>query len=222
MLRPEQESRLGKTDPWPSRGQAFAPLDGVCGPENFGSVEATVACLEATGMRHWEALGNASILWGPRAATLAFQAEIQTGVETPDAVKFLDELAGAAPELANTLLLGWLHGWYIRGDLWLSGLPWVQGLPERLILDGDLCLVGCNALACLGINMRIGGSFGLFGCRSLPQLPTGLTVGGDLDVRACERISRLPDDLKVQGNILGWPNLNVPKGVVVGGVIRLA
>lgn len=185
------------------------------------SEETIFKCLEATGMRHWEALGHISVMIGQCTARREWQAALDGGMTTPDTVKTLDELAISSPDFAQELLSEWLGGRHLKGDLCLNGLPWIRSLPENLTVDGDLGLIGCIGLEHLGANTTVGGSVGLLCCNSLSHLPSRLSVGSELDIRSCPKLSSLPPDLNVGGDLQLWPGIEVPVRVMVRGRIFL-
>ncbi|MDP2874730.1 MAG: hypothetical protein Q8O00_01015 [Holophaga sp.] len=179
--------------------------------------DAVLRSLEATGMRHWEALGQVSVLVGHHVARQEWRMALERRITTTDAVATLDELAEFAPDLAQELLQDWLRGHRVEGDLLLNGLTWVRSLPEGLSVEGNLGLVGCVSLESIGSETVVAGSLSLLGCHGLSQLGTGLSVGRELDIRACRHLSKLSKDLEVGGDLRLWAGVEIPIGIRVGG-----
>ena len=192
-----------------------------CSASERETEDAVMRCLEATGMRHWEALGHVTSLCSPHAARREWLQGLEGGITALGAVEALNDLAQAAPDLAHGLLQEWLRGRCLEGDLVLNGLGWVRFLPDDLQVDGDLNLVGCESLERLGAHTVVGGTLALLNCPGLRQLPVGLFVGGELDVRACRCLSKLHKDLEVRGDLRCWLGVEIPDGIsVCGRIIR--
>jgi hypothetical protein len=82
-----------------------------------------------------------------------------------------------------------------------------EHLPEGLVVEGYLNLVGCTALTHLPEGLVIKGHLDLWRCSSLTYLPEKLVVNGWLDLVGCTSLTHLPAGLVVEGYILCHENL---------------
>jgi hypothetical protein len=129
-----------------------------------------------------------------------------------------DGVAWANRELADTLRDSYDNT--VRGDLNLSGVPWLKALPAGLRIQGSLDVSDCRGLEAIPEGVGIGGSLFAAGCVNLQTLPQGLALdNGALDLSRCETLTALPEGLRT----LDWINLGgctalkvLPKGLQAG------
>lgn len=180
--------------------------------------------LEALGMPYWEAVGTVASSFGPPLARRAWRGYLTQGPAGAEPVLALLDIAIAAPaKLVNTFLQDWLRHRHLDVSLDLTGLEWVLTLPKGLVLEGDLVLSLCGALAGLPTGLNVGGDLEVSRCPALTRLPSGLRVGGDVWASGCRRLRHLPSGLVVGGDLLlrgcpAWDGV-IPKDAEIGGRI---
>lgn len=151
-----------------------------------------MAALEATGASRWSAFGMvATSMTGvgrlARREWVDYLTRCPRGAEP---LLALLDLGAGDPTLANRLLALWLRDRHVDSDLDLSGVTWVESLPEGLVVEGNLFLVDCPFLAHLPKGLRVGGHLVLGRCPALRSLPANMDVGVDLILKSCHSLRR--------------------------------
>jgi hypothetical protein len=162
-----------------------------------------------------------------REAALPLLAAFLEDLTPKAVVRFLNGFAGTEPVLADGGFQAWARSWVaigrpwtVWGDLNLSCLPWLSGLPAGLTVEGCLGLESAPfetlpaglkvyrhldlrhaAIRRLPDGLDIGGTLNLEGSR-LEALPQGLRVGRDLDLTNCPAWDGvIPADAMVVGEL---------------------
>lgn len=72
------------------------------------------------------------------------------------------------------------------------------GLPENLVVEGNLDLADCISLESLPKNLTVEGHLDLTDCISLESLPEDIVVKGHINLTGCSSLSS------------GWPSESLP------------
>lgn len=173
-------------------------------------------------MPYWEAVGTVASSFGPTLARRIWKGYLTQGPTGAEPVLALLDVATAAPvKLVNAFLQDWLRNRHLDVSLDLTGFDWVLTLPKGLVVEEDLVLSLCGALAGLPAKLNVGGDLEVSRCPALTRLPSGLRVGGDVWANGCRRLRHLPSGLVVGGDLFlrGCPAWDgaVPKDAEIGG-----